>query len=93
MNADEIKKADEIVRELRAECVDCSEKDCCDHGNNPVKYCPVVDAADLIKQLQIELGNAGTICHICHLRSENADLKNKLTESQHREKAAVECNT
>ena len=57
MNADEIEKADEIVRELRAECVDCSEKDCCDHGNNPVKYCPVVDAADLIKQLQIELGN------------------------------------
>ena len=55
MNADEIKKAGEIVRALRTECSDCSERNCCNHGNNPVKYCPVIDAANLIENLTAQL--------------------------------------
>ena len=55
---DEIKKADEIARALRTECSDCSERNCCNHGNNPVKYCPVIDAADLIDSLAAQLAES-----------------------------------
>lgn len=47
-------------------------------------------AADLIEQLQIELGDAGTICYGCHLNSENTKLQSQLTESQRREKENAE---
>ena len=58
MNADEIEKAKELVMALRTECSDCSERNCCNHGNNPVKYCPVIDAADIIGSLTAQLNEA-----------------------------------
>lgn len=69
------KNSDEIIRALRKDCSECSERSWCDHGTNAIGYyCPSMDAVDLLESQKVRIG----------------ELEAQLAESQRRERAAVE---
>lgn len=48
-------KLESLVKDLRDECTDCSERNRCNQGENPVRFCPIIQAADAIERLEKEL--------------------------------------
>lgn len=103
MNADELKKADEIVRAMRdyaSDCDDCSDCLYCDFACVCGKFdynAPKI-IADLIESLTAQLTDYhhmsklvdGKMAENQRLRRINETLQAQLTASQRREKAAVE---
>ncbi|WP_312942875.1 hypothetical protein [Oscillibacter sp.] len=66
------KNSDEIIRALRKDCSECSERSWCDHGTNAIGYyCPSMDAADRLESQQ---------ARIAELEGQLANARNELCQ-------------
>jgi hypothetical protein len=102
MNADELKKADEIVRALRDYASDCDDDEACCQctfawvcenldGNAPKIIADLIDSltAQLADYHHMEQLVDGKMAENQRLRRINENLQSQLTASRRREKAAV----